>query len=198
MVSSQIIFVVIGHHARREQAQRLASGLNARLFMDEVGIGATEAHRRAIEWVSLQSKRVVILEDDALPVSGFVGLVNEWISKLPNDLISFYLGTGRPPQYQVMIAKNLINADRVCADFIMLPRLIHGVCYSIPTRSVNDVLKRWNSSKAADYAISDAYNNYVIYPCNSLVDHADGESIEKHIDGSPRNERRRAWRLHHG
>jgi hypothetical protein len=35
----------------------------------------------------------------------------------------------------------------------------------------------------------------VVYPCYSLVDHADFEPVERHPDSAPRTERRRAWRL---
>jgi hypothetical protein len=35
----------------------------------------------------------------------------------------------------------------------------------------------------------------VIYPCYSLVDHADLPTVERHPDNEPRTERRRAWRL---
>jgi len=41
----------------------------------------------------------------------------------------------------------------------------------------------------------DAYGGAVVYPCYSLVDHADGEPVERHPDSAPRTERRRAWRL---
>jgi hypothetical protein len=115
---------------------------------------------------------------------------------LPDDMLSFYLGTGRPPQYQKEIADWLIVADKSRADFITLQRLIHGVCYSIPPQHLNRVLSRWHSSKPADYAVGDAYGGAVVYPCYSLVDHADGEPVERHPDSAPRTERRRAWRLH--
>lgn len=35
----------------------------------------------------------------------------------------------------------------------------------------------------------------VVYPCWSLVDHADEEPVERHPDSAPRVEHRRAWRL---
>lgn len=57
------------------------------------------------------------------------------------------------------------------------------------------VLSRWDNSKPADYAVGDAWGGSVIYPCYSLVDHADGEPVERHPDSAPRTERRRAWRL---
>lgn len=196
MVAAQVKFVVVGHHSRRQQADSLASHIGGHLLIDEDQHGANWNHRRALEWSAAQSCRVVVLEDDARPVRGFIQRVKWWVEDHPDDLISFYLGTGRPPQYQSQIAEQLIVADRTRADFITLPQLIHGVCYSVPPQHLPKVLARWDSSKPADFALGDAWGAPVVYPCWSLVDHADGEPVERHPDRLPRTERRRAWRLH--
>ncbi|QLW26961.1 hypothetical protein [Enterobacter ludwigii] len=195
MVETQVKFVVVGHHSRIGHAQRLASLLDAHLLIDDGNRGANWNHRRAIEWAAEQPCRVVVCEDDALPVAGFTELMDEWLARFPEALVSFYLGTGRPPQYQMPIAERLIVADKTQADYITLPRLIHGVCYSVPQQHIERVLARWDSSKPADYAVGDAYGGAVVYPCYSLVDHADGEPVERHPDSAPRTERRLAWRL---
>lgn len=195
LVAEDIRFVVVGHHSRIEYAQRLSAMLNAHLLIDEGEHGANWNHRRALEWAACQPCRVVVLEDDAMPVPWFAELVVDWLTRFPDDMLSFYLGTGRPPQYQMQIAERLIVADKTQADYITLPRLIHGVCYSVPPNHINRVLSRWDSSKPADYAVGDAYGSAVVYPCYSLVDHADGEPVERHPDSAPRTERRRAWRL---
>lgn len=195
-MDAQVKFVVVGHHARREQAERLADYLDAHLLIDEDNHGANWNHRRALDWATGQRCRVVIMEDDARPVSGFVEKVTAWLNSKPEDLISFYLGTGRPPQYQFEIATKLITADRIRADHITMPRLMHAVCYSVPPALLPELLLRWDASKPADYAVGDACGRSVVYPCSSLVDHADGEPVEKHPDRQPRHERRRAWRLH--
>lgn len=194
-MAEEIKFVVVGHHSRIEHAHRLAALLGAHLLVDDGDHGANWNHRRALEWSTEQSCRVVVLEDDALPVHGFPEKVAQWLVRFPDDLCSFYLGTGRPPQYQLDIAMRLIAADQKRTDFITLPRLVHGVCYSVPPLLLPDVLARWNPDKAADYAVGDACGGDVVYPCWSLVDHADGESVECHHDAAPRSERRRAWRL---
>ncbi|EPD5055175.1 hypothetical protein ACOTXN_00100 [Enterobacter cloacae complex sp. IR53043] len=194
-MAEDIKFVVVGHVSRIVHAQRLAALLDAHLLIDDGNHGANWNHRRAIEWAADQPCRVVVLEDDALPVERFTEKVTEWLVRFPDDMLSFYLGTGRPPQYQKEIADWLIVADKSRADFITLQRLIHGVCYSIPTQSVSRVLSQWDRSKPADYAVGDAYGGAVVYPCYSLVDHADGEPVECHPDAAPRTERRRAWRL---
>ncbi|AUM03251.1 hypothetical protein [Enterobacter sp. Crenshaw] len=195
MVETQVKFVVVGHHSRFASAAFLAGELGAHLLIDEGDHGANWNHRRAIEWAAEQSYRVVVLEDDALPVQGFTDKVTEWLVRFPDYMLSFYLGTGRPPQYQMQIAERLIVADKTQADYITQQRLIHGVCYSVPPQHIERVLSRWDSSKPADYAVGDAYGGAVVYPCYSLVDHADGEPVERHPDSAPRTERRRAWRL---
>lgn len=195
MVETQVKFVVVGHHSRIGHAQRLAALLDAHLLIDEGSRGANWNHHRALQWAAEQSCRVVVLEDDALPVSGFIDQVAVWLARFPCHMLSFYLGTGRPPQYQMQIAERLIVADKTRADYITLSRLIHGVCYSVPPEHVHRVLSRWDNSKPADYAVGDAWGGSVIYPCCSLVDHADGEPVEHHPDSAPRTERRRAWRL---
>ncbi|WP_313084000.1 hypothetical protein [Atlantibacter sp.] len=196
MVSPQVKFVVVGHHSRFASAALLAGDLGAHLLIDEGDHGANWNHRRAIEWAAGQPCRVVVLEDDALPVHGFTGKVTDWLVRFPDDMLSFYLGTGRPPQYQLEIATRLIAADRVRVDHITMHRLMHAVCYSVPPSLIPKVLKCWDNSKPADYAVGDAYGGPVIYPCFSLVDHADGLPVEKHPDRQPRRERRRAWRLY--
>ncbi|EIV5407159.1 TPA: hypothetical protein ACN7EK_001529 [Klebsiella pneumoniae] len=193
---SDIKFVVVGHHARRELAEQLAESLGAYLLVDEDDCGANWNHYRALQWAAEQSCRVVVLEDDALPIEGFQTMVTEWLTRFPDSLISFYLGTGRPPQYQLEIATKLIAADRERTDHIIMQRLMHAVCYSVPTKLIPKVVSRWDASKPADYAIGDACGGPVIYPCYSLVDHADGKPVEKHPDGQHRNERRRAWRFY--
>nr|WP_199783517.1 hypothetical protein [Cronobacter sakazakii] len=195
-METQVKYVVVGHHSRFASAALLAGELDAHLLIDEGNHGANWNHRRAIEWAAEQPCRVVVCEDDAQPVAGFTELVRDWLSRFPDSLISFYLGTGRPPQYQLEIATKLIAADRERADYITMQRLVHAVCYSVPPKLIPKVLARWDASKPADYAVGDACGGPVIYPCSSLVDHADGLPVEKHPDRQPRRERRRAWRLH--
>ncbi|MDW5499875.1 hypothetical protein R6Y99_08750 [Pseudomonas lundensis] len=195
MVEAQIKFVVVGHHSRLSQAEVLAKELQAHMLIDDSNNGANWNHRRALDWAADQPCRVVVIEDDAEPVPNFIPQVEWWLSSHPDSLVSFYLGTGRPPQYQIKIAERLIAADKTRTDFIILPQLIHGVCYSIPPQHIERVLTRWDSRKPADYAVGDAYGGAVVYPCYSLVDHADVTPVERHPDNTPRTERRRAWRL---
>lgn len=194
-MEAQVKFAIVAHHSRLEAVMNLKRVLNAHLLLDDKDGGANANHRRAIEWAGQQNCRVVILEDDALLVDGFTEKVAAWLDRFPDDLLSFYLGTGRPPQYQLEVATKLIDSDQRQTDYITMSRLIHGVCYSIPQHRITDVLTRWDSAKPADYAVGDAYGGEVIYPCYSLVDHADSDTVEQHPDNEQRTQRRRAWRL---
>ena len=185
----------MGHHSRRERAELLADSLNACLLIDEENHGANWNHCRAIVWASQQDCRVEIVEDDGLPVTGFAILPQEWVAKFPDNICSFYIGTGRPPQYHKQIAASLIEADKKQGDYITMERLLHGVCYSPPPNGISTILKNWNQTEAADYSVGDALGHPIIYPCYSLVGHADGLPVEQHPDNTPRIERHRAWRL---
>lgn len=191
-----MLIAIVAHHSRRTMAEELASKLEADIvFMDEHSAGANSNHLRALRWAAEQSDRVIIIEEDALPVEGFRDKAQDWLARFPDDMLSFYLGTGRPPQYQKEIAGMLVDADYVCGDHIVLSKLIHGVCYSPPHGRLARMLNAWNKTLAADYAVGEAFGGRVIYPCYSLVDHADLPTVERHPDNEPRTERRRAWRL---
>ncbi|WP_394338181.1 hypothetical protein, partial [Enterobacter hormaechei] len=147
-MAEDIKFVVVGHVSRIVHAQRLAAMLDAHLLIDDGNLGANWNHRRAIEWAAEQPCRVVVLEDDALPVQGFTDKITEWLARFPDDMLSFYLGTGRPPQYQKEIAGMLVESDRVNADYLVLSKLIHGVCYSPPQGRLARMLSTWNKTLA--------------------------------------------------
>jgi hypothetical protein len=82
----------------------------------------------------------------------------------------------------MQIAERLIVADKTQADYITLPRLIHGVCYSSPLSILNEFFLDGTTQQPADYAVgNDAYGGAVVYPCYSLVDHADVVPVERHL-----------------
>lgn len=186
--------IIVGHHARIEWIEQLQRALPGALaVVDYAGKGALEGHRNALSIAREVGERCLIIEDDAIPVVGFMQLAESWCSRFPNDLISFYLGTGRPLTWQSRVDDAL---ERTAGDHIILPRLIHGVCYSIPTTHVERVVKRMqDSDDGADYAIGRSWGRQVVYPVESLVEHRDGESVERHLDREPRTERRVARNL---
>lgn len=188
--------VVVGHHARRRQAEALAASLEAHLLMDEQSHGATWNHRRALEWARGQPDRVVVLEDDALPVPDFRARAAAVLQRWPEDLVSLYLGTGRPLFFQDEIRRKL-QALPPCiddGDAITLRTLVHAVCYSIPPAGIQRVVGL-PLTHQTDFAIGDNWGRPVVYAVPSLVDHADGPCVERHHDGETRTQPRRAWVL---
>jgi len=190
--------VIVAHHSRSERAERLAASMGAEIVMDEGDCGALWGHTRALRLCAPLNDRCVIMEDDALPVPDFRAKAQAWLDDYPDSLLSFYLGTGRPPQYQPQIAHAVTYADDPDA-VLCLPQLIHGVCYSIPQQYVRAVVERLPLIGAADFAIGNAWRAVsgepVVYTIQSLVDHDDLPSVERHPDGQKRTEPRRAWRL---
>lgn len=192
------VVAVVAHHSRARQAEALASALRATVFLDEGHHGAFWNHRRVLEWAAEQGQRVLVLEDDALPVPGFMAKAASWMDRYPDDLVSFYLGTSRPKGWQRRIETAVRLADEAGRDFITFRRLLFGVAYTIPAGPLPRLLDELREG-AADQAIGRAWDTAtgrpVIYPTWSLVDHADTGSVERHPDGQPRTEPRKARRL---
>ena len=181
--------IIVAHYARSEWLERLQRALpGAAAILDCTGEGAFEGHRKALKIAEQVGGRCVIMEDDAIPVEGFRDKVEDWFARFPKDLISFYLGTGRPVAWQTRVDEALAATN---SGHIALSRLIHGVCYSVPAGEVSRVLGRLHQTDdGADFAIGRAWGRQVLYPVESLVEHRDSDSVEKHPDGEPRTERR--------
>lgn len=187
--------VVVGHHARRSRAEALAVELRAHLLLDEGAHGASWNHRRALAWAAQQTGPCLVIEDDALPCPGFRAHAARWRERFPRDLLSFYLGTGRPPEWQVRIADALRRADAEGRDHLRLPALLHGVCYALPAGGAAKVQEQLSANPQIDFAIGRAWAQPVVYALPSLVDHADEAPVERHPDGERRDQPRRAWRV---
>ena len=188
------VAVVVAHHSRLDQAYGLAGRVGAaHVSVDYESRGARWGHLQALKWASARRERVWILEDDALAPHDFKERATEWGRRFPTDLVSGYLGRMRPPQYQGLISAKLAVADARGLDWITLPTLVHGVCYSLPARTSGGVLRSMPPG-APDFAIGAAWGRSPIYTVPSLVDHADGPSVEKHPDGQTRRPGRTAWR----
>lgn len=158
--------------------------------------GALKGHIVALKVARDANERCIIIEDDAIPVVGFDQAATSWCTRFPECLLSFYLGTGRPLAWQPRVDLALSQTE---SDYIVLPRLIHGVCYSIPLSHVGRTLDRiaamGHTDEAADYVIGRAFGRQIVYPVESLVEHRDGDSVERHPDKELRTERRVARKL---
>lgn len=189
--------IIVGHQSRIEWIGQLQAAIpGAAAIVDCVGEGALKGHIKALELAREVGERCIIMEDDAIPVHGFAQRAQMWFGRFPNDLISFYLGTGRPVSWQARVDDAL---ERTGSDHIVLPRLIHGVCYSLPAnhvgRTLDKIAAMGQTDEPADYIVGRGFGRQVIYPVESLVEHRDGESVERHPDKEPRIERRVARNL---
>ena len=187
--------IIVAHHQRLAMAEKLAAHLQrSHIIVDNENHGAFVSHKMALNMAAQMDERVIIMEDDAIPVVDFHARAQRWFDRFPDELLSFYLGTGRPPRWQPNVDRALADAAATGTDYIVMSRLIHAVCYSIPANRIRNVIDRVRGNEA-DFAIGRAWGSPIYYPVESLVEHRDGPPVEKHPDGQPRVERRVARSL---
>lgn len=173
--------IIVSHPSRQSNVRLLQEHLNVVATVVDT-VSAWSGHRCALRLACEHSERVVIMEDDAIPVQGFNGLAQAWCDALPDDLISFYLGTTRPRTYQPLVNRRIVTADHQGELEIRLPTLIHGVCYSVPPHAVTTLCQRLDALSRiveADYAVGAAWGKEVVYPIESLVQHRDDQPVER-------------------
>jgi hypothetical protein len=167
--------------------------------VDDGTLGPQENHRRA--WQHLATTKAafgVVLEDDCLPVAGFLQQLPAVLDAAPTDVVSLYLGTGRPRHLQKRIGNAVATANAERAHWIVGDRLLHGVAICIRTNLVASMLEATEGTdRPIDYAIRDwanAHQHPIGFCVPSLVDHRDGPTLVNHPDGEPRTQPRIAWR----
>lgn len=130
---------IVAHYSRHERATRLADIVGAEVVaVDQGGMGAGSNHEVCYDWLAeSQSAWTVVLEDDAMPVRGFVGQLEQVLRAAPSPLVSLYLGRGRPPHWQIPIAQ-VITQD---ANFLLGSELLHHVAVAIRTPLVPGMLR---------------------------------------------------------
>lgn len=171
-------------------------------FVDFDHAGSLWNHLRALEWAARQNVRIIIMEDDAMPVDGFLRTARTWLDLLPDELVSFYLGRGAPVYRQREIASKITDAEKRGADTVKLDGLLHGVCYSVPTMKIPGMLVRITNVgrlSPSDATIGEAWRaetgRDVVYTLPSLVEHdCTLPCIHQHRGRRP-STKRRAWRL---
>ena len=192
---SKIVVAIVAHPSRMSHVNKVMESLESEgckcfPFVDYHGIGAARNHHRAIRWAANQDCRVLIMEDDAIPVIGFVEKAKAWIAIAHSQVISFYLGTSRPKDYQPIVTDKVINARH---GYIRLDKFIHGVCYTMNREYYKMAAESYNVNRPADFAIGECFpNRQFLFVTDSLVEHLDGDSVDTHQDGEPRNEPRKA------
>lgn len=185
--------ILVSHPARADHVHKLQHSRVDILATVVNTVSARSGHMAALRIAAQSEERVAIMEDDAIPIRNFDELSNYWAMVRQDDMLSFYLGTGRPRQFQRMIEERINSSTKDDQADIWLPTLIHGVCYSLPTWSVNGVLARMGeleNIREADFAVGAAWGTHVCYPIESLVQHRDEAPVERHPDGQVRKEPR--------
>lgn len=194
-----ISFAVVGHEARIVQATDLARTLGAVVAMDDGSIGADGNHLRAWEETStLDAEWSAVLEDDALPVTGFLEQAEAALAVAPAPIVSFYLGRGKPASWQRRIGLALDQADQAGVHWITTHRLLHAVTVAMRTELRDDWI---NWAHTIDLPIDDRLSEWartrghrIAYTLPSLVEHADWPTLIQHRDRKPRTMARIAWR----
>lgn len=190
--------IIVSHPDRSEFVEQLQRSKLSIVTTVIDTVSALNGHRTALRMAMAHNARVVIMEDDAVPVDNFHALATEWCELHPDDLLSFYLGTSYPTQHQPLVDERMRIADMQGRRELQLPQLIHGVCYSIPVESLPRVVAALDGMAArqhADFAIGAAWGRAVYYPLESLVQHRDTTPVERHPDGKARDKPRVARRV---
>jgi hypothetical protein len=187
---------VVAHVARTEQAKRLTDELGAELFMDDGSIGEWFNHRRALAWAATQDGHAVIVQDDALPVAGFLEHATRAASERPADMIGLYVGRQRPKRAAAQRAVR--QADRTGASWLTAPGLWWGVATIVPCAAIPALLDAADAMHSNyDIRLGRAWlatqRRPVTYTWPSLVDHADSPSVIERNRERPSG--RVAWRV---
>jgi hypothetical protein len=188
-----VSIMVMAHATRHMQAEHLAASLEAGISMDNGNLGETANGDRAWSGHDRDSDWALTLQEDALPIDGFLDHARAALEHAPPTAVSFYVGTGRPRQPLVKAA--IATADSIGASWLQCVTLLWGVAVAMPTAHIDPFLA-WakDSDLVYDRRIGAYWQHLGIpvrYTWPSLVDHADGPTLLDHHPRSPR----KAWRV---
>lgn len=196
---------VVAHPARLTRALRLRDQVQAdHVSVDELGRGEQWNHQEALEVLARQPEQadwLVLLEDDAIPCSGFRAQLDRALEHAPAGIVSLYLGTGRwagtvPRQHEQVVRGLIEDADRDGSRWITAGSLWHAVGVAIPREHAAALLRHLRgSTRPTDEAVSDWCRRHrvaVHYTHPSLVDHRDEPRL---VQARERHVPRRAWRF---
>lgn len=193
---------IVAHEKRRAHAEALADKVGGFVSRDDGTLGCNGNHLEVYRNLAgVHEPWVVVLEDDAIPVEDFNNQLDQALNVAPCPIVSLYLGTSRPIEYQHRIARALDRAARENANWLVGKRLLHAVGVAMPTESIPSLLAFLEEAPHR-VAIDEAITHWVAfkklqvcYTLPSLVDHRDDATLFIHPDGQPRTRPRKAHRF---
>lgn len=191
-----ITTLIVAHHSRAEQATDLALTVGAdEILFDDGTLGAAGNHRRAwdLHTANTHTGWALVLEDDAVPCTGFRDQLDEALNCAPTDIVSLYLGRTRPPHWQGRIEQATTRADLLSNAWIVGSHLLHAVGVSA-RHDLAWQMATWTRHLAEPVDGRPVGDEPISYTWPSLVDHADGPTVTDHPDGTARTTPRTAWR----
>jgi len=195
---------IVAHTKRAEQTHILMDQVRAAYTnIDDGTLGCDDNHRHVWQWLLQHTtdEWCIVLEDDALPVDGFISQAEQALAVAPSPVISFYLGRHHIPELEWEQRKReaIGRADQADAHFITSNHLLHAVAVAVRTDHIAQMLAHINMLPILpiDEAITHWIQNSgqdVSYTWPSLADHADQPTLFRHRDKLPRPPGRIAYR----
>jgi GR25 family glycosyltransferase involved in LPS biosynthesis len=195
---------IVAHTKRANQTHILMDQVQAAYTnIDDGTLGCDDNHRHVWQWLLQHTTNewCIVLEDDALPVEGFIAQAEQALSVAPSPVISFYLGRHHIPELEWEQRKQqaITRADQAEAHFITSNHLLHAVAVAVRTDHIAPMLRHLNTLPILpiDEAITHWIQNTgqdVSYTWPSLADHADQPTLFRHRDKLPRPPGRIAYR----
>lgn len=127
-----IPIAVVTCPARGQMGTALASHVNADAICWDVGVGPAHNHLAAWKWLyETGAEWGVVLEDDVQLCTDFRRQLEQALACAPTDIVSLYLGRGRPPHWQERIATLVPRARMTGSNWIMLPEFLSAQGYAM-------------------------------------------------------------------
>lgn len=185
---------IVGHIKRLPQVEALADLVDADyVSIDDGTLGAEGNHRKVWDHLATSSEWSIVLEDDAIPCDNFRDQLHKALTVAPTPIVSLYLGTGHPIQWQPRIRQAITNAGD--ASWLTHHKLLHAVGVAIRTEHLPMRLN--TNGIPIDTAIGNwatQHHHQVGYTLPSLVDHRDQPTvIPRRYNGRPILQPRMAW-----
>lgn len=177
---------IAAHTSRMEWVDELSAQVKPdSVVWDDGTAGAGLNHLAVLTnlYQQMPDAWLVVLEDDSLPVERFRDQMSQALAVAPTKIVSFYLGTGYPAQYQQRFT-DVLNHPGWQPCWILHRQLRHGVAYAIHPDVSLLAISHMQRLIARNFAPDDALGAFasqngepVAYSNPSLVDHRDAGTV---------------------